>query len=103
MIKQRFISVTLILFIAGIWFACKPQQVQRTQQTEKPYLVVLSIDGFRWDYTEKANTPNFDKLARKGVKAKSMIPSFPTKTFPNHYTLATSLHPDHHGFLKCFL
>ncbi len=95
-IKQKFSLALLILFISGIWFGCKPQQQQKT---EKPYLVVLSMDGFRWDYTEKANTPNFDKIARQGVKAKSMIPSFPTKTFPNHYTLATGLYPDHHGIV----
>jgi len=67
---------------------------------EKPYLVILSMDGFRWDYPEKVATPNLDSVAAVGVKAKSIIPSFPTKTFPNHYTMVTGLYPDHHGIVQ---
>ena len=66
---------------------------------DKPYVVVLSLDGFRWDYTEKTHTPNFDFIAKNGVKAESLKPSFPTKTFPNHYSIATGLYPDHHGIV----
>ena len=62
------------------------------------YTVVVSLDGLRWDYTEAFDVPFFDKLAREGVKAV-MMPSFPSKTFPNHYTLATGLVPDHHGIV----
>ena len=62
--------------------------------------VVLSLDGFRWDYPVKTATPNLDMIARQGVKAVSLIPSFPSKTFPNHYTLATGLVPDHHGIVN---
>jgi alkaline phosphatase D len=90
-----FVLLTVVL-LTGILFGCDGKQKQKDQ---KPYLVVLSMDGFRWDYTDKVNTPNFDKIARQGVKAKSIVPSFPTKTFPNHYTLATGLYPDHHGIV----
>lgn len=62
------------------------------------YTVVVSLDGLRWDYTEAFDVPFFDQLAREGVKAV-MMPSFPSKTFPNHYTLATGLYPDHHGIV----
>lgn len=65
----------------------------------KNYVVVISFDGFRWDYNKLYNTPNLNKLAKDGVKANRMIPSFPTKTFPNHYTIATGLYPDHHGLI----
>jgi predicted AlkP superfamily pyrophosphatase or phosphodiesterase len=67
---------------------------------EKPYLVMLSLDGFRWDYTENANTPVLDSLRKVGVVAESLKPSFPTKTFPNHYTIATGLYPGHHGIVE---
>jgi len=67
---------------------------------DTPYLVILSMDGFRWDYPEKTATPNLDSIAAQGVKAKSIIPSFPTKTFPNHYTMVTGLYPDHHGIVQ---
>lgn len=70
------------------------------QKTEdKPYVVMLSIDGFRWDYPDSVATPNLDKMAETGVKAKSLRPSYPTKTFPNHYSMATGLYPDHHGIV----
>jgi predicted AlkP superfamily pyrophosphatase or phosphodiesterase len=62
------------------------------------YTVVVSLDGLRWDYAEAFDVPFFDQLAREGVKAV-MMPSFPSKTFPNHYTLATGLYPDHHGIV----
>lgn len=62
------------------------------------YTVIVSLDGFRWDYAEAYDTPLLDKMAQQGVKAV-MTPSFPSKTFPNHYTLATGLVPDHHGII----
>lgn len=62
--------------------------------------VIISLDGFRWDYPDKSSTPNLDRIAKSGVKAVSLIPSFPSKTFPNHYTIATGLVPDHHGLVN---
>jgi len=64
------------------------------------YVVMLSLDGFRWDYADCFPTPNLDRLARTGVKAEALIPCFPTKTFPNHYSIVTGLHPDHHGIVQ---
>ncbi len=58
------------------------------------------MDGFRWDYPDRYHTPNLDKMARTGVKASSLQPSYPTKTFPNHYSIATGLYPDHHGIVQ---
>jgi predicted AlkP superfamily pyrophosphatase or phosphodiesterase len=65
------------------------------------YVVVLSMDGFRSDYPERAHTPTLDSLERVGVRS-AFRPSFPSVTFPNHYTLATGLHPDHHGLVNNF-
>lgn len=62
------------------------------------YTVVVSLDGFRWDYPQLYNTPFIDYMASQGVES-GLIPSFPSKTFPNHYTLATGLYPDHHGIV----
>jgi len=67
---------------------------------KKQYLVVFSLDGFRWDYQNIAPTPNLDFIQQNGVKAERMKPSFPTKTFPNHYTLVTGLYPDNHGIVN---
>ena len=56
----------------------------------KAPLILISMDGFRWDYFDKTDTPNFDELIKKGTKAKALIPSFPSKTFPNHCNRALS-------------
>ena len=63
------------------------------------YTVIISLDGNRWDYPEKYDMPFLDSLARVGVKAR-MEPSFPASTFPNHYTMATGLVPDHNGLVN---
>ena len=62
------------------------------------YTVIISLDGLRWDYLDTYDVHFMNQLAREGVKAV-MQPSFPSKTFPNHYTLATGLVPDHHGII----
>ena len=62
------------------------------------YTVIVSLDGFRWDYPQWYNTPFLDFMAEKGVES-GLIPSYPSKTFPNHYALATGLYPDHHGII----
>jgi len=70
------------------------------QQNKKaPYVVMVSFDGFRYDYVEKYNTPNFKEFIRQGAAAEMMLPSFPSKTFPNHYTLVTGLYPGNHGLV----
>ena len=55
------------------------------------------MDGFRWDYFEKTETPNFDEIIKGGSKSKALIPVFPTKTFPNHISIVTGLYPENHG------
>ena len=64
------------------------------------YVLVISFDGFRYDYLEKTETPNFDKFIRNGVNAKSLIPVFPSLTFPNHYSIATGAYSDRHRILS---
>lgn len=64
------------------------------------YVVMLSMDGFRWDYPDRVATPNLDHIAQHGVKSHSLKPCFPTKTFPNHYSIATGLYPDNHGIVN---
>lgn len=66
----------------------------------RPTVILISLDGFRYDYIEKFQPPNLLSLGRDGVQAKWMIPSFPSKTFPNHYTIATGLYPQNHGIVE---
>ncbi|NIJ06658.1 putative AlkP superfamily pyrophosphatase or phosphodiesterase [Sphingomonas vulcanisoli] len=63
-----------------------------------PVTILVSIDGFRADYLDRGLTPRLHALAANGVRA-AMRPSFPSITFPNHWTLVTGLVPDHHGIV----
>jgi len=87
------------LLLATLLVACVPLS-KTTGTSVDPYVVMLSMDGFRWDYPGLYHTPNLDRIAAGGVKAVSLIPSYPTKTFPNHYSIATGLYPDHHGIVQ---
>jgi predicted AlkP superfamily pyrophosphatase or phosphodiesterase len=69
-------------------------------QAERVPLLLVGIDGFKYSYLERAETPTFDRLISKGVKAESLIPVFPSKTFPNMYSIATGLHPENSGIVS---
>ncbi len=87
-------------YFLTIFFLVVFKLIAYSQATAVQVTIVLSLDGFRWDYPNKVHTPVLDSIASNGVKAVSLVPSFPTKTFPNHYTLATGLVPDHHGLVN---
>jgi predicted AlkP superfamily pyrophosphatase or phosphodiesterase len=86
-----FLILTLILFSGFRKDSRKPF---------KNYVVLVSLDAFRWDYNKLYKTPNLNKMAQEGVNAERMISSFPTVTFPNHYSIATGLYSDHHGLIN---
>src|SRR5579883_2842820 len=67
-------------------------------QEQKHYVVLVSLDGFRYDYAKKYGAVHLLDLARHGASAPDgMLTSYPSLTFPNHYTLVTGLYPEHHG------
>ncbi|WP_439481272.1 ectonucleotide pyrophosphatase/phosphodiesterase [Cyclobacterium plantarum] len=68
-------------------------------QEKEPYLILISLDGYRYDYTDRFKPKNLTQFIEAGTAADAMIPSFPTKTFPNHYTIATGMLPENHGLV----
>ena len=82
--------------------ACRvaPVTPPRTPVADRPIVILVSIDGFRWDYLEKFRPPTLLDLAAAGVRAEGLIPQFPSKTFPNHYTIATGLRLARHGIIS---
>jgi len=106
---KKYIVLGIAMFFTGMTLnSCNKRIVSTSSSVTKtnseaaletPYLILISLDGFRWDYVEKYHPPNLSSFIKNGVKAASLIPSFPTKTFPNHYTIATGLYPDHHGII----
>jgi len=70
-----------------------------SQSGETPYVILVSFDGFRHDYVKNFSPANFKAFMDKGSKTEALIPSFPSKTFPNHYTIVTGLNPGNHGLV----
>jgi predicted AlkP superfamily pyrophosphatase or phosphodiesterase len=70
------------------------------EQQAKHYVILVSLDGFRYDYTQKYGAKNLAALGSRGASApEGMIPAYPSITFPNHYTIVTGLYPEHHGIV----
>lgn len=67
---------------------------------DTPYVVMISLDGFRHDYVEKHDAKAIGKIAEQGVRAEKMIPVYPSNTFPNHISLITGLLPVNHGIVN---
>lgn len=93
------------LFLAIMVAACAPAQSQivspsaiASAEARAPVTILVGIDGFHPNYLHKGNSPNLDALATGGVSG-SMRPSFPSKTFPNFWTLVTGDRPDRHGIV----
>lgn len=95
-VRQIFLVVAALLVVAH---SATAQGVRKPINDLKPTVILISVDGFRSDYLEKYSAPTLSILAKQGVRAKWMTPSFPSLTFPNHYAIATGLYPDHNGIV----
>lgn len=70
------------------------------QHLAKPYVILVSLDGFRYDYAKRYHADHLLALAAQGASApEGMLPAYPSITFPNHYTIITGLYPEHHGIV----
>ncbi len=93
--RRLYTMITIAALLLVLSVSCSPKR----NSPDEPILVILSMDGFRWDYPHLTATPNLDSIARVGVKAKAIQSVFPSVTFPNQYTMATGLYPDNHGIV----
>ena len=103
MIRSIFslILASFLLAVSPAFAATTPEhEDSASEKVERrdPVTILISIDGFRPDYLDRGITPNLSALAAKGIYGP-MRPSFPSKTFPNHWTLVTGKTPDHHGIV----
>jgi predicted AlkP superfamily pyrophosphatase or phosphodiesterase len=87
--------VCLLLACAALAVPAARVQIEALQ----PTVILVSFDGWRWDYHTRFPVPNLRRLMARGVRAEGLIPAFPSKTFPNHYTIVTGLYPGHHGII----
>lgn len=92
-----------LLFLLSICMvgACgsKVEPLADAEDDDRPFVIMVSIDGFRYDYAENFSATNILEMKETGASAESMIPSFPSKTFPNHYSLVTGMYPGTHGIV----
>jgi predicted AlkP superfamily pyrophosphatase or phosphodiesterase len=91
-------ALLLVLLLASAGLAIGTARAQQPGELERT-IILVSFDGWRWDYHTRIPVPNLRRLIDRGVKADSLIPAFPSKTFPNHYTIVTGLYPGHHGIV----
>jgi len=104
---KNWITLLLILLSNFSAFAQNADTIQQiisgrvnsSVQQAKPYVILISVDGMRYDYAKKYNARHILALSANGVKAKAMLPSYPSITFPNHYTIVTGLYPAHTGLV----
>jgi predicted AlkP superfamily pyrophosphatase or phosphodiesterase len=93
MTRRSWIAALLVCVLT----ACRGNALP---PSERPIVILVSIDGFRWDYLDRFNPPILTQLANDGARADGLIPEFPSKTFPNHYTIVTGLRLAHHGIIS---
>ena len=86
-------------FVLLLFIAFAPDLSGQRPRDLRPTVILISFDGWRWDYDAKFPAPYVRRVIARGVRATALIPSFPPKTFPNHYTLVTGLYPGHHGVI----
>ena len=112
MLKRNVLDVIRWLLLAGVLsagfvLAQDPTPVITMQnppntaaQQKKHYVVLISLDGFRYDYPRIYGAPHLLKMGAKGASAPNgMFPSYPSLTFPNHISIVTGLYPEHHGIV----
>lgn len=91
--EKLFKTIIFISFFGTLLAA--PSSVPNL--SKHPVVLIVSFDGFRSDYLTKTPTPHLTALMEEGVSVPYMSAQFPTKTFPNHHSMATGLYPDVHG------
>jgi ectonucleotide pyrophosphatase/phosphodiesterase family member 5 len=98
MLIRTLLAGLLALVLAAC--ASTPPPAATAPSPQRPLLILISVDGLRADYLQRGHSPNLQALAARGVTTTAMRPSFPSLTFPNHYTLVTGLRPDRHGIVN---
>ncbi len=91
-------AVVVVLLVCVALAGGAARALQRADDFERS-VILISFDGWRWDYHTRVPVPNLQRLMARGVRADGLIPSFPSKTFPNHYSIVTGLYPGRHGIV----
>ena len=102
---NALLKLCLLSTMAILLLACQPQTAPDAADAQVVVdaghnpVILFSLDGFRYDYLEKYPAPHLNALAKGGVRAEQMYPSYPSKTFPNHISIVTGMYPANHGLV----
>jgi predicted AlkP superfamily pyrophosphatase or phosphodiesterase len=96
---KQFKVLAIALFFALTSCSLIHQLKNNVSPKKQKYVVMLSMDGCRWDYPHRGDLPALVQFGEEGVKSE-IVPSFPSKTFPNHYSMVTGLYPGSHGLVS---
>lgn len=94
---SQFRNHLLHIILGAINVALAASSNAKLNKLERPFLLIVGMDAFRWDFIDKAHTPNFDLIIEDGVRAKHVKNVFPTKSAPNWYTIVSGLYVESHG------
>jgi predicted AlkP superfamily pyrophosphatase or phosphodiesterase len=101
----KFLFISILVLLARVTEAQDttqkiiPGRINSVKQQKKPYVILISADGFRYDLADKYHAQHLLQLREQGINAAYMQSAFPSLTFPNHYSIATGLYPAHHGIV----
>lgn len=93
--KSYFLTLVFSLIIFS--------SLANAQNHLRGYVILISLDGARWDYVNRNVTPTLDSIKKIGVWALSLMPAFPSKTFPNHLSIITGMYPQNHGIISNYI
>jgi predicted AlkP superfamily pyrophosphatase or phosphodiesterase len=105
-IWQAIRQMTQVFVLCHFLTACtssivpSSEHFNSAESLKKPYVVLVSIDGYRSDYTDLYSPPTLKKLKETGASAKGLLPVYPSKTFTNHYSIATGMYAENHGIVS---
>lgn len=93
--------ISVLVFVLSVWapLPVLAQQAVEAGDVSKPILLLIGIDGLKWDIIDRHPAPALSSLAQEGVRVSSLVPVMPSKTFPNFYAIATGLYPENNGVL----
>lgn len=95
---MRFLLLLLVTVVGVLLPAGGP--AARAHQDARPIVVLVSFDGWRWDYLDRLGPPATGGLAARGIRSEGLVPVYPSLTFPNHYSIVTGLRPASHGIVS---
>lgn len=102
--SARWVIFAIVLLVCvSVYFLFRPsvqKPINDAAHLNSPYVILISIDGYRYDYTDLYQPKHIGQFRQEGATAEGLIPVFPSSTFPNHYAIATGLYTENHGLLS---